>query len=86
MLSEGFTRVEVRLEGSTRTIVVPMDRDLLVNTEDMVPSLVPLCSDVEGRTLETLNDAALSLGIASLALKVSFPILLVFVPCTLLFF
>lgn len=26
MRSEGFTRVEVRLEGSTHIIVVPMDR------------------------------------------------------------
>lgn len=83
MLSEGFTRVEVGLKGSTRTIVVPIDRDLLVNTEDVVPSLGPLCSDMEGKTLETLKDVALSSGITGLALRVSFPIFLVSVPCTL---
>lgn len=84
MLSEGFTRVEVRLDGSSRTIVVPMERDLLVNIEDVVPSLGPFCSDVQGRTLETLNDTSLSPGISSLALRVSFPSSLIFVPCSLL--
>lgn len=72
MLSEGFMWVEVRLEGASRTIMVPMDRDLLVNTEDVLPSLGPHCSDVEGRTLEKLDDDALSMGIAGLALKVKF--------------
>lgn len=72
MLSEGLTRVEVRLEGSTRTIMVPMDRILLVNMEDVVPCLGLLCSDVECRTLEKLDDVALSMGIASLALSVNF--------------
>lgn len=46
MLSKGFTRVEVKLDGSSRTIVVPMDRDLLVNIENVAPSLGPFCSDV----------------------------------------
>lgn len=79
MLSEGFTRVEVRLDGSSRTIVVPMEQNLLVNTED----IVPLYSDVEGRP-SMLDDAALSSGIANLAHKVSFPPFLISVPCTLL--
>lgn len=68
MLSEGFTRVEVRLEGYTRTIVVLMYWDMLVNTEDVVPSLVPLCFDMEGKTLEKLDDTALSIGIDCLTL------------------
>ena len=43
MMGEGLTRLEVRLEGTTRTIAIPMGRDLLVDIEDMVPSLGPLC-------------------------------------------
>lgn len=70
--NERFTRVEVRLEGFSHTIVIPIDRDLLVNTEDAVPSLGPLCSNTEDRTLATFNDAALSSGIAGLALRVCF--------------
>lgn len=85
MLSERFTRVKVRLDGSSRTTVVPMDRDLLVNTKGVIPSLGPLGYDVEGRTLETLNDAAISLGIAGLTLSVSFLPSLISVPRTLLF-
>lgn len=42
-----------------------------MNTEGMVPSLGPLCSDVEGKTLEKLKDATLSRSIAGLALRAS---------------
>lgn len=66
--------MEVRLEGSSRTITILMDHDLLVNMEDVVPSLGPLCSNAEGRTLATFNDPALSTGIAGLTLRVSFSI------------
>lgn len=69
--------MEVRLDGSTRTIVVPMDHDLLVNMEDVVPSLGPLCSNMEGTTLATSNDVGL-------VLRVSFLIFLVYVPCIFL--
>lgn len=48
--SEGFTCIEFRLDGSSRIITVPMDRDLLANIEDIVPFLGPLFYDVEGRT------------------------------------
>lgn len=65
-------RLKVRLEGSTRTILIPMDQDFLVNTENVVPSLGLLYSDVESKTLENLNDATLSRSIAGLALRVSF--------------
>lgn len=44
MMDGGFTQLEMRLEGSTRIIVVPMDRDLLKNTEDVVLALSPLYS------------------------------------------
>lgn len=81
--NEGFTWLEVRLEGSSRTIVILIDHVILVKTEDVVPSVGHLCSNVEGGTLATFNDAALSAGIAGLALKVSFPIFLVFMPCIL---
>lgn len=79
--NEGFTRAEMRLEGSSHTIVIPMDRDLLVDTEDTVPSLGPLYSNTEGRTLATFDDVALSTGIAGLALRVSFSIFRVSMPC-----
>ncbi|XP_070042835.1 spindle pole body component 110-like [Nicotiana tomentosiformis] len=36
MMEEGLTQLERRLEGSTRTIAIPMDRDLLVNIEEGV--------------------------------------------------
>lgn len=51
IMEEGFTQLKVRLEGYTGTIAIPMDCDLLKNTENMVPSLGHLCSDVEGETL-----------------------------------
>lgn len=86
IMSEGFTRVEVRLEGSMRTIAIPMDRDLLVNTENMVPFLSPLCYDIEGRTFEGLDDVALSRSIVGLTLRVSFSTFSIFVPCTLFLF
>lgn len=72
MIGQGFTHLEVRLEGSTRTIVVHVDRELLVDTENVVPSLGPLCSDIEHKTLEKLDDATMSRSIADLALRVSF--------------
>ncbi|XP_009758785.1 uncharacterized protein [Nicotiana sylvestris] len=71
MMEEGFTQLEIRLEGSTRTIVIPMDRDLLKNTEDVVSSLGPLCSDIEGKTLKELDDVTLLRSIVGLALKMS---------------
>lgn len=69
IIDEGFTRVEVRIKGSTRTIVIPLDCDLLTNTESVVPSLVPLYSGAENRTLRTFKDANLSLGISVMALR-----------------
>lgn len=65
----------MRLEGSTRTIAIPMDHDLLKNTKSVVPALCPLCSDVEGETLKGLDDVALSSSIAGLALRVSISVL-----------
>lgn len=84
MMVEGFTRLEVRLEGSTKTIVIPIDWDLLVNTENMIPSLGTLCSNVEGKTLEKLNDATLSKSIDGLALRVCFSTYNFQLPCFVL--
>lgn len=47
-----------------------MDRDLLVNTVDTVPSLSPLYSDIEGKTLKEIDDGALSKRITGLALGI----------------
>lgn len=51
MFDEGLTRVEVRMEGSTRAIVIPLDYNLLMNIESVVPSLLPLCTGTESRIL-----------------------------------
>ena len=53
------------------SIEIPMDCDLLKNTENVVPALGPICSEVEVETLKELDDVTLSKSIASLALRVS---------------
>lgn len=74
MYNEGFTRVEMRTEGTTRSIIIPLDLDLLKRMESIVPDLGPLYSRTEERTLQTLDDDALSLGISGMALRVSGPV------------
>ncbi|XP_009760617.1 uncharacterized protein [Nicotiana sylvestris] len=69
MMEEGFTQLKVRLEGSTRTIAIPMDRDLLKVMENMVLALGPLCFNVEDKTLQELDDVTLSRSIADLTLR-----------------
>lgn len=71
ILEEGFAQLEIRLHGSTRTIVVLMDHDFLKNTKDVVPGLGLLCSEIEGKTLKELDDITLLRSIAGLALRVS---------------
>lgn len=51
MMKEGRTQLEVRLEGGSKTISFPMDCVLLVDTEEVVLALNPLCCEVEGKTL-----------------------------------
>lgn len=58
MIDEGLTQLDERLERGSRTITIPIDRDLLVNTEEVVPALDPLYSDVEGKILKEINDSA----------------------------
>lgn len=50
-----FTRVELRKDGSSRFIAIPLDYDLLTNIESMVPSLVPLCSELRTRVCNHLR-------------------------------
>jgi len=71
MMEEGLTQLKIRLEGSTRTITIHMDHDLLKNTEDVVPALGPRCLDIEGKTLKEIDNADLSRSIDGLALRVS---------------
>lgn len=71
MIDDEFTQFEVRLEGGLRTITIPMDPDLLMDTEEVVPTLGPLCSDIECKTLKKIIYSALSRSIVSLALRVS---------------
>lgn len=66
--NEGFTRVEVITKGSTQNIVIPLDYNLLTNSESVVPALIPLCTGAENRNLHTFKDADLSLGISGMAL------------------
>lgn len=70
MIDEGLTHFEVRLKGGLRISMIPLDRDLVVNTKEVVPTLVPLNSDVKGKTLKDINDSALSKRIAGLTLRV----------------
>lgn len=58
-----------------------MDRDLLRNTDEVVPTLGPLCSKAERENIKKINDSTLSKNIVSLTLKVimvvrSFPLFL----------
>lgn len=71
MIDEGLTQLEVRLEVGSRTIEFPMNRNLLVNTKEIVFSFGPLCSEIEGMTIKTINDSTLSNNIVCLALRVS---------------
>lgn len=47
MFDDRLTRVEVRIDGSSRSIVIPLDYNLMTNTKSVVPSLVPFCSSAE---------------------------------------
>lgn len=78
MIHEGITQLEVRMEGGSRTITILMGRDLLQNTEELVPALGPLCSNAEGVTLKEIN-------IAGLSLKVSIVVICPFPFCLNLF-
>lgn len=71
MIDEGLTQIKVRLVVGTRTIIIPIDGDLLKNTEEVVSSPGPLCFDSEGVTLREINDSTLTKNIAKLALRVS---------------
>lgn len=72
IFDKGLTRVEVRTDCSSRSIIIPLDYDLLEDMVSMVPSFTPLCSAAENRTLQALKDSGLSLGISGMALRVSF--------------
>lgn len=85
MIDEGLTQLEVRMDGGSRTITIPMDRDLLRNTEEVVLALGPLCSDAEGETLKKITDNTLSKNIAGLALRVNTIVILPF-PFALAYF
>ncbi|XP_009615742.1 uncharacterized protein [Nicotiana tomentosiformis] len=68
MIDEGLTQLEVRLERGSRTITIPMNRNLLVDTEKIIPSVVPLSSEIEGTNLKSINDRDLSNNIVGLTL------------------
>nr|XP_016488292.1 PREDICTED: uncharacterized protein LOC107808297 [Nicotiana tabacum] len=69
MIDEGLTQIEVMIKGGSRTITIPTDRDLLRNTEEVLPALGSLCSDAEGVTLKEITDSTLSKNIVDLALS-----------------
>lgn len=50
--------------------MIPMDRDLLVDTEKVVPALGPFYSDVKGKTLKEIADSTLLSSITGLTLRV----------------
>lgn len=69
---EGFIWVEVRIERSTQNIIIPLDYNLLTNSESMVPSLIPLYAGAKNRTLQIFKDDDLSLCIFVMSPRVSF--------------
>lgn len=71
MIDEGLTQLEVRMKGGSRTITIVMDYNLLVNTKQIIHSLVPLSFEVEGTTLKDMNDNDLSNNNTGLALRVN---------------
>lgn len=71
MIVEGHIQIEVRMEGGSRAITIPMDRDLLRNTEEVVLILGPHCSDAEGMTVKEINGSTLPKNIVCLALRIS---------------
>lgn len=52
MIDEGLTPVEVRDDGTSRSIVIPLDGNLITSMESVVTVLVPFCSSIKRRTLE----------------------------------
>ncbi|XP_070013422.1 uncharacterized protein [Nicotiana sylvestris] len=66
---ERNTHVEIRTEGPNRYIVIPVDYDLLANSERAVPAFAPLCTASENTALQAMNNTDLSLGISGMALR-----------------
>lgn len=75
MIDKGTTHLEIRMQGGSRTIIIPKDRDLLKDTKDIVNALSPLYSEAERMTLKALIDSTLCKSSVGLTLRVS-----VFVP------
>lgn len=71
MIDSGTTQIEVRVEGGSRTIMIPVYHDLLKNTEVVIQAFSPFCFDVEHHIPEELSDNTLSKSIFDLALTVS---------------
>lgn len=72
MIDSGTIQVEVSVEGGLRTITIPMNHDLLKDTEGVIHAFGSFYSNAEHKTLGKLNDNTLSKSIVDLALKVSF--------------
>lgn len=75
MIDEGITQIEVRMNGGSKTITIPIDRDVLRNTIEVVPALGPLCPDAARMTLKELTYITLSKKSADLALRISVVVL-----------
>lgn len=71
IINSGTTQVKDRVEGGSRTIMIPVNHDILKDTKDVILSFGSFCSDTEHKTLGKLNDNILSKSIGSLALRVN---------------
>lgn len=76
----------MRLEQFTRITVSPTNREFMKNTEDEEHAIGPLCSEIEGMTLNELDDITLSRSIARFALRVSAQCFALFLPLLISFF
>lgn len=65
---ERTTRVGIRAEVPNQHIVIPVNYDLLANSELAVSAFSPLCAASKNTTLQTMTDVDLSLGISDMAL------------------
>nr|XP_009788764.1 PREDICTED: uncharacterized protein LOC104236526 [Nicotiana sylvestris] len=71
MIDSGTTHIKVRAEGGSRNITIPVNHDLLKNTEDVIQAFGPFCSDAKHQTLGELSGSTLSKSIVGLTLRVS---------------
>nr|XP_009768864.1 PREDICTED: uncharacterized protein LOC104219823 isoform X2 [Nicotiana sylvestris] len=73
LIDSRTTQSEVRVEGGSRTIMIPVNHNMLKDNKDVVNVLGPFSYEAEHETLWGLRDRTLSKSIVGLALQVCRP-------------